>query len=66
MGAAAHNKWILALSNEWGRLAQGNNAGVQSTDTVEFVALSEVPTTAAVTYDSFACDHRPLKTEEWR
>ena len=44
-----------------GRLAQGNDAGVQSTDTVEFVARSEVPTTAAVIYASFAYNHRPLK-----
>ena len=65
-GPDAHNKWIPALSNEWGRLAQGNDAGVQSTDTVEFVARSEVPATAAVIYTSFACNHRPLKIEEWR
>ena len=56
-GPDAHNKWIPALSNEQGRLAQGNDAGVQSTDTVEFVARSEVPTTAVMTYASFACDY---------
>jgi hypothetical protein len=27
--------WLSSLSNEWGRLAQGNDNGVASTDTIE-------------------------------
>ena len=59
-------RWSPALSNEWGRLAQGNNHGVESTDTIEFVLYKSVPHDKKVTYASFACDHRPLKDEEWQ
>ena len=55
-GSNAQTKWLPALSNEWGRLAQGNNAGVPFTDTIEFTPYSEVPTDSKVTYASFACD----------
>ena len=55
--------WTQALSNEIGRLAQGNDAGVRFTDTIEFILKSEVPLGRDVTYASFVCDHRPLKTE---
>ena len=41
MGPDSENKWIPVLSNKWGRLAQGNDAVVQPTDTVEFMARSE-------------------------
>ena len=34
--------WEKSLSNEWGRLAQGNNGGVKDTDTIQFITLSEV------------------------
>ena len=59
-------KWIPALSNEWSRLAQGNFSGVESTDTIDFISLSQVPSNKKVTYATFACDHRPLKEEKWR
>ena len=59
-------KWIPALSNEWGRLAQGNKAGVESTDTIEFIDHLLIPKDSKVTYASFVCDHRPLKDEQWR
>ena len=55
-----------ALSNEWGRLAQGNYSGVESTDTIEFIPHTDVPQSKKVTYASFVCDHRPLKDEKWR
>lgn len=58
--------WTRALSNEWGRLAQGNDHGVLATNTIRFIAPSEVPSDRKVTYVSFVCDHRPLKTELWR
>ena len=35
--------WEKSLSNEWGRLAQGNKYGVRSTDTIDFVHKHEVP-----------------------
>ena len=54
------------MSNKWGRLATGNDAGVQYTDTIEFITHAEVPENVKVTYASFVCDHRPLKSEHWR
>ena len=45
------------LSNGWGRLDQGNKHGLISTDTVECIYLSEVPTDREVTYVSFVCYH---------
>ena len=55
--------WERALSNEWGRLAQGNDNGIIATDTIDFIKKHEVPKTRDITYASFVCDHRPLKTE---
>ena len=57
-------RWSKALSNEIGRLAQGNKYGVKATDTIEFIKKEDVPNGRAVTYASFVCDHRPLKTEQ--
>ena len=58
--------WLRALSNEWGRLADGNDFGVEATNTINFVPFSEVPKDKKVTYASFVCDERPLKKEKWR
>lgn len=58
--------WDKSLSNEWGRLAQGNIHGVLATDTIEFISINELPNIATVTYASFVCDYRPLKNEPWR
>ena len=58
--------WKIALSNEWGRLAKGNDHGVQATDTIDFISSTNVPSNRDVTYSSFVCDHRPLKSEPWR
>ena len=65
-GSDAPTKWSPALSNEWGRLAQGNDNGVECTNTINFVSYNEVPRDRKVTYASFVCNHRPLKSEEWR
>ena len=65
-GEDGHKKWQPALSNEWGRLAQGNDAGVKHTDTIQFIPKNEVPMENTVTYASFVCNHRPLKDEKWR
>ena len=58
--------WERTLINEWGRLAQGNKFRVIATDTIEFITKNEIPQGRAITYASFVCDHRPLKTEPWR
>ncbi len=58
--------WNKSLSNEYGRLAQGNKYGVRSTDTIEFITKEEVPAGRDVTYASFVCDYRPLKSEPYR
>ena len=58
--------WLRSLSMEFGRLAQGNIHGVQSTDTIDFIAYHEVPSNEKVTYAQCVCDHRPLKPEKFR
>ena len=60
------DRWVKALSNEWDRLAQGNKHGVLATNTIKFIQPSQVPNDRKITYVSFVCDHRPLKTEPWR
>ena len=49
--------WDKALSNEWGRLAQGNIYGIKHTDTIEFIHQSEVPKDKKVTYAGCVCGH---------
>ena len=58
--------WERALSNEWGWLASRNKYNVTSTNTIKFIHYHEVPAGRDVTYASFVCDHRPLKSEPWR
>lgn len=58
--------WNRALSNEMGRLAQGNDNGIEGTDTIDFIPFSEVPAHVKVTYANFICTHRPKKSEPWR
>ena len=55
-----------SLSNEWGRLAQGNKHGVRSTDTIDFIQKHAVPHDRTVTYASFVLDYKPLKSEPHR
>ena len=57
---------MKSLSNEFGRLAQGNKYGVRSTNTIDFIHKHEVPAGRDVTYASFVCDYRPLKREQHR
>ena len=45
--------WEKSLSNEWGRLAQGNASRVRHTDTIDFVHKHEVPRDIDVTYPTF-------------
>ena len=58
--------WTQSLSNEWGRLAQGNDNNVSATDTIEFIHRYEVPEGRDVTYATFVIDYRPLKSEPYR
>ena len=58
--------WNKALSNEWGRLAQGNTHGVVAQDALDFIHKYEIPPDRDITYAQFVCDHRPLKSEPWR
>ena len=58
--------WMRSLSNEWGRLAQGNQNNINGTDTIDFIFQHEVPKEKDVTYATFVCDYRPLKEEVYR
>ena len=65
-GEYGKTKWTPALSKEWGRLASGNDTGVESTDTMRFLSFDNVPKNKKVTYASFVCDYRLLKEEnDW-
>ena len=57
---------MQSLSNELGRLLKRNDAGVSSTDSIEFIASLEVPTTKKVTYANLMYNYRPLKSETHR
>ena len=52
--------WNKSISNELGRLAQGNIHGVKHTDTIKFISKTEVPKGKKVTYVNLRADHRPL------
>ena len=54
------------MSNELGRLAQGNIYGVAATNTIYFIFKGDVPPGQAVTYANFVCDYMPLKLELYR
>ena len=41
---------IPTLSNEWGRLANGNKHNVKATNTIEFIERTQVPQGKKVTY----------------
>ena len=41
------------MSNELGRLAQGNDHGVKHTDTIKLINKTEVPKEKKVTYANF-------------
>ena len=66
LNSTAAQRWTCSLSNEWGRLAQGNKHGVKATDTIDFIHRYDVPTGRKVTYGSFVCDYRPLKDDPYR
>ena len=53
--------WLRSLSNEWGKLVQGNNEGVKGTDIIDFIYQKEVPNNKDVMYATFICNYHPLK-----
>jgi len=55
--------WKKAMSNEMGRLAQGNIHGAKYTDTIEFVPKHSIRTGRDITYANFVLDYRLLKSE---
>ena len=55
--------WNKSMSNELGRLAQGNKYGIKSNDAIDFIHKCEVPKEKKVTYANFVCDYRPLKSD---
>ena len=58
--------WLQSLSNEWGRLAQGNNNKVMATNTIDFIHKDKFLQNQDITYATFVLDYRPLKTEPHR
>ena len=58
--------WLQSLSNEWGRLAHGNDKGVHFNDAIEFVSQNDVPKDRAVTYATYVLDYIPLKSDPYR
>ena len=57
--------WKASLSNEFGRLAQGN-ARVKGTDTIKFIHHHQMPKDRKTTYASIVVSIRPEKTETHR
>ena len=45
--------WNKSMSNELGRLAQGNYHGVKHTDTIKFINKTQAPKGKKVTYENF-------------
>ena len=58
--------WNKSMSMELGRLSQGNIHNVNATDTLDFISKDKIPKGQAITYASFRCDYRPLKSEKHR
>ena len=54
------------MSNEWGRLSQGNDHGIKGTDTLVYIQNKEIPKDRKLIYGSCVCDYRPLKDKKWR
>jgi hypothetical protein len=55
--------WNQSISNEWGRLAQGNDSGVHFNDVIDFISQQEVPRDRDVTYATYVLDYRPLNSQ---
>ena len=51
--------WTKSMSNELGRLSQGNIYGVKATNTIEFIFKGDVSANLSINYANFVCDYRP-------
>ena len=59
--------WVKALSNYFGRLAQGVKDRMPTgNSTIVFIHPSEIPAHKKVTYGRLVVDIRPLKDEKYR
>ena len=58
--------WNQIMSNELGRLAQGNDAGVKSNDCIDFIHNWDVPNYRKATYENFVSDYWTLKSDKYR
>ena len=50
-------RWDFALSNELGRLVQGNSNNIAFTNVIQFINFSEIFSSTPVTYANIICDH---------
>ena len=50
--------WQCSLSNEWERLAQGNDYNIKGTNTIVFIPKLQVPPDKQVTYTTMVCNFR--------
>ena len=55
-----------SLSNEWGRLAQGNDRVIQGAETIEFIHQNQVAHDKSLTHAAYVCYCRPSKEESNR
>jgi hypothetical protein len=53
--------WLHAAANEFGRLTQGVKTQIKGTNTIKFIAHSQVPKGRTVTYARFCANIRPQK-----
>ena len=53
------------MSNELGRIAQGNDAVFKSNDCVYFIHHLDFPNYRKVTYENFVCNYLSLKSYQY-
>eukprot|EP00804_Cyclotella_cryptica_P002421 CCRYP_004115-RA/>CCRYP_004115-RA protein AED:0.38 eAED:0.38 QI:0/0/0/1/0/0/2/0/346 len=60
------DKWTLSSANEFGRLAQGVGSRIKGTNTIRFIAKSNIPVEHRKdsTYGQFVCTVQPEKQEQ--
>ena len=46
-----------------GKISQGNEHGIQGTDTLNYITVQHIPKDRKISYRSCVCDYRPLKEE---
>ena len=56
--------WTKSFANELGRLAQGVGNRIEGTNTITFIAYTDVPDDRVCTYGRIVCELRPQKEEK--